>query len=95
MWIGSLALAPHWSSLALALGAGAILQVVVEVALYLVRPDRRDWSYLFSTPVLAGLAVGAGFMHGTAMLVKFGAHRQNNLRQSPSVEARGLFFVNH
>ncbi len=70
MWIGSLAYAPQWSALALAVGAGAILQVVVEVGLYLMRSDGRGSSALLSPPVLAGLAAGVGFMYVTAMLVK-------------------------
>nr|WP_210308018.1 metal transporter [Aminobacter niigataensis] len=71
MWIGSLAYAPQWSALALAVGAGAILQVVVEVALFLMHSDdRRGSSTLLSAPVLAGLAAGVGFMYLTAMLVK-------------------------
>ncbi|MBT1160239.1 metal transporter [Aminobacter anthyllidis] len=70
MWIGSLAYAPHWSALALAVGAGAILQVVIEVGLYLMRSDGRGSSALLSPPVLAGLAAGVGFMYLTAMLVK-------------------------
>ena len=37
MWLGSLAYAPQWSALALAIGAGAILQVIVEVGAYLMR----------------------------------------------------------
>ena len=70
MWIGSLAYAPQWSALALAVGAGAILQVIIEVGLYLMRSSGRGSSALFSPPVLAGLAVGVGFMYATAMLVK-------------------------
>ncbi len=37
LWIGSLAFAPQWSALALAIGAGAILQVIVEVTVLLRR----------------------------------------------------------
>ncbi|MGE0282342.1 MAG: metal transporter [Rhizobiaceae bacterium] len=70
MWIGSLAYAPQWSALALAIGAGAILQVIVEVGLYLAGRDGRGTSTLLSAPVLAGLGVGAAFMYVTAMLVK-------------------------
>jgi zinc transporter, ZIP family len=67
LWIGSLAFAPHWSALALAIGAGAILQVIVEVTAMLWRggPSR-----LFSPPVVAGLFVGVAFMYATAALVK-------------------------
>jgi ZIP family zinc transporter len=70
MWIGSLAYAPQWSALALAIGAGAILQVIVEVSLYLAGRDGRGASTLLTVPVLAGLGVGAAFMYVTAMLVK-------------------------
>ena len=70
MWVGSLAYAPHWSALALAVGAGAILQVIVEVSLYLMHSERRGSPAMFSPSVLAGLAAGVGFMYATAMLVK-------------------------
>ncbi len=70
LWIGSLAYAPQWSALALAIGAGAILQVVVEVSAHLARSDGRGTAALLSWPVMAGLAFGVTFMYGTAMLVK-------------------------
>ena len=41
LWIGSLAYAPQWSALALAVDAGAILQVIVEVTAYLMKTDGR------------------------------------------------------
>ena len=70
IWIGSLAYAPQWSALALAIGAGAILQVIFEVGALLVRNRGVASAALGSMPVLAGLAVGVGFMYLTAMLVK-------------------------
>ena len=70
LWIGSLAYAPQWSALALAIGAGAILQVVVEVTAYLMKADGRGAAALSSWPVLSGLGFGVAFMYGTAMLVK-------------------------
>jgi zinc transporter ZupT len=70
MWVGSLAYAPQWSALALAIGAGAILQVIVEVSALLMRTGNRGTAALFSPAVLAGLGVGIAFMYGTAMLVK-------------------------
>ena len=70
LWVGSLAYAPQWSALALAIGAGAILQVVVEVSAYLARSDGRGTTALLSWPVMVGLAFGVAFMYGTAMLVK-------------------------
>lgn len=70
MWIGSLAYAPQWSALALAIGAGAILQVIVEVGALLMRERGGGSATLWSPPVLAGVFVGVGFMYATAMLVK-------------------------
>lgn len=70
LWVGSLAYAPQWSALALAVGAGAILQVIVEVTSLLIR-DRSDATRpLFTPGAAAGLAVGVGLMYATAMLVK-------------------------
>ena len=70
MWAGSLAYAPQWSALALAVGAGAILQVIVEVTSYLMRqnPDRQ--AVLFSPEVLGGFLGGIAFMYATAALIK-------------------------
>jgi hypothetical protein len=70
LWIGSLAFAPHWSALALAIGAGAIAQVIVEVTGLLMRTERRGVAALTSLPVLSGLLFGAAFMYATAMLIK-------------------------
>jgi ZIP family zinc transporter len=70
LWIGSLAFAPQWSALALAIGAGAILQVIVEVTALIRRGEGPQGGGLFSPAAMAGLAAGAGFMYLTAMLVK-------------------------
>jgi zinc transporter ZupT len=70
MWVGSLAYAPHWSALALAIGAGAILQVVVEVGAFLARSSADPIHRLMTPPVLAGVTAGLVIMYGTAMLVK-------------------------
>jgi len=70
MWIGSLAYAPHWSALALAIGAGAILQVIIEVMLFMLRNDDDRMEILFSKEVMGGLALGITVMYVTAMLVK-------------------------
>ena len=70
LWIGSLAYAPQWSALALAVGAGAILQVIVELVSMQLR-QRADGSRALLAPAaMAGLAAGVGFMYLTAMLVK-------------------------
>ncbi|MBN8937895.1 MAG: metal transporter [Rhizobiales bacterium] len=67
---GSLAYAPQWSALALAIGAGAILQVIVEVSSYLVRSSGEGSRALVAPSSVSGLAAGVGFMFVTAMLMK-------------------------
>ncbi|MPZ58275.1 MAG: metal transporter [Rhizobiales bacterium] len=70
MWLGSLAYAPQWSAFALAVGAGAILQVIVEVTSYLVRTSQRHGTSWLSPAVLAGFVCGIAAMYVTGMLVK-------------------------
>ena len=70
MWTGSLAYAPQWSALALAVGAGAILQVMVEVSAYLMRQNSDRQAALFSPAVLGGFLGGLAFMYATAALIK-------------------------
>jgi ZIP family zinc transporter len=70
IWLGSLSYSPHWSALALAIGAGAILQVIVEVGAYLMRNATRRGTTWLSPSALGGIIVGLGVMYVTAMLVK-------------------------
>ena len=55
MWFGSLAYSPQWAALALAIGAGAILQVIVEVGVYLWRLDDRWKTGAVPVSVFGGL----------------------------------------
>ena len=70
IWLGTYAYAAHWASFALAVGAGAILQVVVEVTLLMLRRvDETPAAYI--RPVaLAGMIAGIAVMYGTALLVQ-------------------------
>lgn len=70
IWLGGYAFSPHWAALALAVGAGAILQVVVEVGGLLVRQARLQGTSWASTSALAGLFLGVAVMYGTALLVQ-------------------------
>jgi hypothetical protein len=70
MWAGSLAYAPQWSALALAVGAGAIVQVIVEVTAYLMRQNSDRQAVLLSPAVLGGFLAGLAFMYATAALIK-------------------------
>ncbi|QJP17837.1 metal transporter [Starkeya sp. ORNL1] len=70
LWVGSLAYAPQWSALALAIGAGAILQVIVEVGSLLMRGSGEKPGSILTPATMTGLAAGVGLMYVTAMLVK-------------------------
>jgi zinc transporter, ZIP family len=70
IWLGSLSYSPHWSALALAIGVGAILQVIVEVGAYLFRIASERGATWRSSGTLGGLIVGFVVMYATAMLVK-------------------------
>jgi zinc transporter, ZIP family len=72
VWLGSLSYSPQWSALALAIGAGAILQVVVEVGAYLIRNTDRSQSGTgwLSPSTLGGFIIGVAVMYVTGMLVK-------------------------
>ena len=70
IWAGSLAYAPQWSAFALAVGGGAIVQVIVEVTAYLMRQNNDRQSVLFSPAVLGGFLGGIAFMYATAAVIK-------------------------
>jgi hypothetical protein len=70
IWLGSISFGPHWGALALAIGAGAILQVVIEVGDYLRRHAERRGENWLSLATLAGVGGGAAVMYATAILVK-------------------------
>jgi zinc transporter ZupT len=68
MWLGAFAFSSHWAAIALAVGAGAILQVMIEVGLLL----RRDLTGNIGSgyPItFAGLVTGVAIMYVTALLV--------------------------
>jgi hypothetical protein len=67
VWIGSQAVSPFWVAICFGIGAGAILQVIVEVLALLAR--RSGPAALTSGASLAGAAVGLVVMYGTAILV--------------------------
>jgi zinc transporter, ZIP family len=67
-WLGAFAFSPQWAALFLGVGAGAILQVVVEVSNYLLRSSKKRGAWLSGTN-LAGFAAGLVVMYLTAFLV--------------------------
>ncbi|WP_202950259.1 ZIP family metal transporter [Gloeocapsa sp. PCC 73106] len=68
-WIGAFTFSPHWAALFLGIGAGAILQVIVEVGSYLMRTAQKSGGTWLSRISLIGFGVGLVIMYGTALLV--------------------------
>ena len=67
-WVGGFVYSPVWSVLFLAVGVGAIAQVVGQIARQMGREPSMRRAFA-STPVLAGLLAGFGVMYVTGMLV--------------------------
>ena len=67
VWIGGFVYSPLWATIFLAIGIGAIAQVIVEVGRLIIgRGERRaafDWT------TLAGVAAGIAIMYATALIV--------------------------
>ena len=67
-WLGGFTYSSVWSVLFLALGIGAIAQVMVQI-LRQVTGERPLGRYLAERPVLAGLFAGVAVMYVTGMLI--------------------------
>ena len=67
-WLGGFVYSPIWSVVFLAVGAGAIAQVVVQIARQMAG-DRPVSRHLATAPVLAGLTAGFAVMYVTGMMV--------------------------
>lgn len=68
-WTGAFAYSPQWAALLLGIGAGAILQVIVEVGAYLIRQSQKQEQVFLSTTSISGFGVGILVMYVTALLV--------------------------
>lgn len=69
VWIGGFIFNSLLAAVFLALGAGAIAQVVYEVGRLLMRQSAEDGSPLLTPATLGGLVGGIVVMYGTALLV--------------------------
>ncbi len=67
-WLGGFVYSPVWSVLFLALGVGAIAQVIAQIAKQMTRGHAPS-GVLTRGPVLAGLFTGVAVMYVTGMLV--------------------------
>ena len=70
-WIGSFAFNPVLATVFLAIGVGAILQVVWEVGKLVARGSDQIGRGLISWSNLVGFSIGLVIMYFTAFLVKF------------------------
>jgi zinc transporter ZupT len=68
-WLGGFVYSPVWAVLFLAVGAGAIAQVIVQIARG-VAGERPLSAYLGSGPAVAGLFAGFAVMYATGMLIQ-------------------------
>jgi ZIP family zinc transporter len=67
-WVGGLVYSPIWSVLFLALGAGAIAQVVVQLTRQVVGEESVA-GYMTTPPVAGGLFAGVTVMYVTGLIV--------------------------
>ncbi len=67
VWLGAQAVSPFWTAICFGIGAGAILQVIIEVTGLIARRDGQG--ALASASSLAGIATGLGLMYATALFV--------------------------
>jgi zinc transporter ZupT len=67
-WLGGFVYSPVWSVLFLAIGAGAIAQVVVQIARQMAGAEPMT-RRLTSRPVLSGLLAGFAVMYVTGLIV--------------------------
>lgn len=65
-WLGGLAYTPLWSLIFLAIGAGAVFQVVVVIAGGMLGRGTKE---LFRGPAVAGMLAGFAVMYFTGMMV--------------------------
>lgn len=65
--VGAFSYSPQWAALLFGVGAGAILQVIVEVGAFLHKQTAtKTW---LTVPNLTGFVLGVAVMYGTALLV--------------------------
>lgn len=68
-WIGAFIYSPLWTTIFLAVGVGALLQVIVEVTRMVSRDQERHAEPLLTWTTLGGVASGLALMYATALLV--------------------------
>ncbi len=68
-WIGAFTYSAFWTTIFLAIGIGAIIQVIWEVGRLIYRGQQRASEPLFTWTTFGGVAAGVAVMYATALLV--------------------------
>ena len=68
-WIGAYTYSAFWTTIFLAVGIGAIVQVIWEVGRLIQRSQAKAGEPLFTWNTFGGVAAGIALMYGTALLV--------------------------
>ncbi len=68
-WIGAFVYSPLWTTIFLAVGIGAIVQVVIEVGKLILRDQQRADEPAITWPTFGGFAAGLAIMYATALLI--------------------------
>lgn len=69
VWIGGFTYSPLWTTIFLAIGIGAIAQVIVEVTRLIARGDEQREAGTLNWTTLGGVTAGIAIMYITALLV--------------------------
>jgi len=68
-WIGAFTYSAFWTTVFLAIGIGAIVQVIWEVGRLVQRSQAKAGEPLFTPYTFAGIATGIALMYATALLI--------------------------
>ena len=68
-WIGAFVYSPLWTTIFLAIGIGAIAQVVIEVSRLVLRNPAQTGEPVLTWTTVGGFAAGLAVMYATALLV--------------------------
>jgi zinc transporter, ZIP family len=68
-WIGAFTYSAFWTTIFLAIGIGAILQVIWEVGRLVQRSQAKAGEPLFTWNTFGGVAAGIALMYATALLI--------------------------
>jgi len=69
LWLGVQAVSPHWGAMAMAVGAGAILQVLIEIALIIRKRYFGEGAARPVGGIVAGGTLGLVLMYATSLIV--------------------------